>query len=191
MLKYNELRKGVNFLIEGDPYEVVEYSFSKLQRGRPIAKTKIKNLRTGAIISRNFQQSEEFEGVELKSKEIKLIYEHRGKYVFSGIDNPSERFEFPVEIIGEKRRYLKQNVQLEAIFLEEKAINIKLPIKMDFRIVDCPPSFKGNTAQPGTKTAILETGAKIEVPMFINVGDIIRINTEEDKYVERIKNNII
>jgi len=189
MLKYNELRKGTIFLLNGEPYEVLEYSFSKLQRGRPIAKTKIKNLRTGVVISRNFQQSEEFEEAEIETKSIKFIYEHRGKYVFSEIDDSLKRFELSAEIIGEKRKYLKPGTKMEAILFKRKVINIKLPIKMDFKVIECPPSFRGNTAQAGTKSAILETGAKIYVPMFIKVGDIVRVNTGENKYVGRVKSD--
>lgn len=190
MLRYNELKKGVIFLLNGEPYKVLEYSFSKLHRGRPIVKTKIENLKTGVIISRNFQQSEEFEEAEVETKEIKFIYEHRGKCVFSQVDNPSKRFELESEVLGRSKKYLKSNTKIEAIFFEGKIINIKLPIKMDFKVIECPPAFKGDTAQAGRKIAILETGTKVDVPMFIKAGDTIRINTQEDKYVERVKGNI-
>lgn len=190
MLKYSELKKGVIFLLDGEPYEVLEYRITMQgQHRRPVAKTKIKNLKTGAVISRNFQQSEELEEVELETKKIKFIYGYRGKYFFSEIDNSSKRFEISAEVIGAKRKYLKENVQIEAILFEGKVISIKLPIKMGFQVIECPPSFKGDTAQAGTKTAVLETGAEIEVPMFIKVGDTIRVNTEEDEYVERVKEN--
>lgn len=187
MLKYNELKKGTIFLMDGDPYEVLEYSFVKLQRQRAVVKTKIKNLKTGVVLSRNFQQSDAFKEPELEIKRIKFIYTHRDKYIFAEMGDSSKRFELPGEIIDEKKRYLKENTELEAILLENEIIDIRVPIKMDFKIIDCPPSFRGDTAQAGRKSAIIETGAKIEVPMFIKKGDIIRINTEEDKYTERVK----
>jgi len=190
MLRYNDLRKGVIFLLEGEPYEVLEYSITAQgQHRRPVSKTKIRNLRTGAVISRNFKQSEEFEEAEIETKEIKFIFAHRGKYIFSEINNPSKRFELNFEVLGEKTKYLKPNIKLEAILFQGKIINIKLPIKMDFKVIDCPPDFKGNTAQGGTKTATIETEAIIEVPMFIKTGDVIRINTQDSSYVERVKNN--
>jgi len=192
MLKYNDLRKGVIFLLEGEPYEVLEYSITAQgQHRRPVSKTKIRNLKTGAIISRNFKQSEEFDGAEIETKKIKFIFGHRGKYIFSEIDNPSKRFELTSGVLGEKTQYLRPAVELEAISFQEKIINIELPIKMDFRVVECPPDFKGNTAQAGTKTATIETGAKIEVPMFIKRGNIIRVNTQENTYVERVKSDTL
>lgn len=188
MLKYNELKKGAIFLLDGEPYEVLEYGITMQgQHRRPVASTKIKNLKTGVVISRNFQQSEEVEEAELETREIKFIYSYRGKYIFSELDSSSKRFQIPSKVIGKKRRYLKENAKIEAILFGGEIINIKLPIKMNFKVIECPPSFKGDTAQAGAKTAILETGAEIDVPMFIKVGDIIRVNTEENKYVERVK----
>ncbi|MFH0987326.1 MAG: elongation factor P [Patescibacteria group bacterium] len=186
MLKYNELKKGTIFLFEGDPYEVLEYDFLRKQQRRPVAKTKIRNLKNGKVISRNFQQSEVFEEAELEIKNIKFIYGHRGKFMFAYVDNPSQRFELPAEVLGEKTDYLRPNSQVEAILFENNVINIRLPIKMDFKVIECPPSYKGNTAQGGGKTAVIETNAKIEVPMFIKEGDFIRVNTQDHKYIERV-----
>jgi elongation factor P len=187
MLKYTDLKKGVIFLLENDPWVVLESTLVKLQRQKPILKAKIKNLKTGAIVTKSFTQADEFEEAELKTKKIKFIYSHRGKYVFSEINDPSKRIELQEEVVDDVKKYLKQNAEVEAVLIDKKIVEIRLPIKMEFEVIECPPSFKGNTATGGTKVATIETGAKINVPMFIEVGDIIRVNTQEDRYVERVR----
>lgn len=187
MLKYNDLKKGVIFLMEEDPWIVLEARFVKLQRQKPILKARIKNLKTGAVLWKNFTQSDEFEEVEVEKKPLEFLYGHRGKFVFIEPDNPKKRFEFDQDFIGEKWKYLKKKAQVKAVLVNEKIVEIELPVKMEFKVVEAPPSFKGDTAQGGTKTVTIETGAKINVPMFIEVGDIIKINTQENRYVERVK----
>ena len=187
MLKYSDLKKGVIFLYKGDPWLVLGSSLVKLQRQKPTLKAKIKNLKTGVVTYQNFTQADNFEEAELNYEPIKFIYAHRGRYVFCKADNPAKRFELDEDFLGEKMKYLKANTQLDAVMLDEKIIDVKLPIKMEFKVTEAPPSFKGNTAQGGTKIVVIETGAKINVPMFIEVGDIIRVNTETGEYVERAK----
>ncbi len=187
MLKYTDLKKGVVFIMEGHPYEVLEYNFLKLHRGKPVVQAKIKNLKTGAIISRTFRQNDEFEETELEKRKIKFIYSHRGEYVFSEIDNPRNRFNLKEEVVDEAKNYLKPGVEVDAIIFQDEIINIQLPIKMEFKVIESEPNFKGDTAQGGTKIVKIETGAKVKVPMFINKGDIIQINTQEHKYVQRVK----
>ena len=187
MLKYNDLKKGVIFLMEEDPWIVLEARFVKLQRQKPILKARIKNLKTGAVLWKNFTQSDEFEEVEVEKKPLQFLYGHRGKFVFIEPDNPKKRFEFDQDFIGEKWKYLKKKAQVKAVLVNEKIVEIELPVKMEFKVVEAPPSFKGDTAQGGTKTVTIETGAKINVPMFIEVGDIIKINTQENRYAGRVK----
>lgn len=187
MLKYSDLKKGVIFLMEGEPWIVLESTLVKLQRQKPILRAKIKNLKTGTTITRNFTQADEFEEAEVEKKPLQFLYSHRGKFVFIEPQNPKVRFEFDQDFIGEKWKYLKKGAKVDAVLVEEKIVDIELPIKMDFKVIEAPPSFKGDTAQGGTKTVVIETGAKINVPMFIEVGDIIRVNTQDGSYVERIK----
>jgi len=198
MFNYNELKPGTVFIMDGEPYEVLEFSFLRMQQRKPVAQTKIRNLITGKILSRNFQHTESFQEAEIDYKKVKFLYSHSpastrrlgeagDKFVFCDIQNPSDRFELPAEIIGEKTKFLKANSEVEIVSFQGKIVNIRLPIKMDFKVVGAPPSTRGNTAQGGTKTVTVETGAQITVPLFINEGDTIRINTQTNEYVERVE----
>jgi len=186
MLNYNELRPGTFFILDGEPYVVLEFNFLRMQQRKPVAQTKIKNLINNKVISRNFTVSDQFEEAEINYKDVKFLYSHRDKYIFCEKDNPGIRFEFSKEQLGDTVLYLKPNTVVEAVSFKEKIININLPIKMEFKVIEAPPSIRGNTAQGGTKPATIETGAKINVPLFIEIGDIIEINTQTGKYARRV-----
>jgi len=158
-----------------------------MQQRKPVAQTKIRNIITGKILSRNFQHMESFKEAEIEYKKVKFVYFHRDKFVFCDIQNPSARFELPAEIIGDKAKFLKPNSEVEVVSFQGKTINIRLPIKMDFKVIEAPPAIRGNTAQGGAKVVIIETGAQISVPLFVNEGDVIKINTETGEYVERVE----
>ncbi len=187
MLGMNDLRIGIFFIIEGQPYEVLFSQHLKMQQRRPVMQTKIKNLLTGKIIERNFQQSDHFEEADIQKKEVKFLYSYRDEFWFSEINDPSKRFQLTKEIIGESGEFLKPNTVITTLLFNEKIINIELPVKMDFKVIEAPPSTRGNTAQGGTKQVKLEGGAYINVPLFIDEGDIIRLNTKTGEYTERIE----
>ncbi|MBI4919979.1 elongation factor P [Candidatus Azambacteria bacterium] len=187
MINYNELKPGVVFILDGEPYEVLEFNFMRMQQRKPVAQTKIRNLISGKILSRNFAHTESFEEAEIDFKKVKFLYSHRDRFVFCDIQNPSGRFELPVEVVGDKAKFFKPNSEVEVISFKDKIINIKLPIKMDFKVVEAPPAIRGNTAQGGNKIVTIETGAQVAVPLFINEGDIIKINTQTGEYTERIE----
>jgi len=187
MINYNDLKPGTVFILDGQPYQVVEFSFLRMQQRKPVAQTKIKNLITGKVISRNFQHTESFAEAEINYREVKFLYNHRGKFVFCEISDPSKRFEISEEQIGEMAKFLKPNSDIQVMEFEDKIVNVLLPIKMEFKVIEAPPSIKGNTAQGGVKAIKLETGALINVPLFIDEGDIIRINTQTGEYVERVE----
>ncbi len=187
MINYNELKPGIVFILDGEPYEVLEFSFLRMQQRKPVAQTKIRNIITGKILSRNFQHTESFQEAEIDYKKVRFLYSHRDKFTFCDIQNPSDRFELPIEIIGDKAKFLKPNSEVEVVSFQGKIVNVRLPIKMDFKVVEAPPGTRGNTAQGGTKVVIIETGAQILVPLFVNEGDIIRVNTVTGEYTERIE----
>ncbi len=199
MINYNDLKPGTVFILDGQPYQVVEFSFLRMQQRKPVAQTKIKNLITGKVISRNFQHTESFAGAEINYREVKFLYNHpdrkssisngtsRGKFVFCEISDPSKRFEISEEQIGEMAKFLKPNSNIRVMEFEDKIVNVILPIKMEFKIIEAPPNIKGNTAQGGIKAVKIETGTMINTPLFIEEGDIIRINTQTGEYVERVE----
>lgn len=187
MINYNDLKPGVVFILDNEPYQVIEFNFMRMQQRKPVAQTKIRNLITGKVISRNFQHTESFEQAKIDYKKAKFLYGHRGKFVFSEITDPSKRFELGEEQVGDSSKFLKSNCEVDLMEFEEKIINIVLPIKMDFKVIEAPPGVRGNTAQGGIKAVKIETGAMINTPLFIEQGDIIEINTRTGEYVERVK----
>lgn len=186
-LSYNDLRIGTTFIFEGQPYEVLEFAFLRMQQRKAVAQVKMKNLINGKVITRNFHQSENFEEAEVMKESVKYLYNHRGEYWFSAKDNPSQRFFLTEEAVGQAAKFLKPNTEVTAQKFDGQIINIIAPVKIDLKVKEAPPSDRGNTAQGGGKSAELETGAKISVPLFVNTGDIIRVNTETGEYVERVE----
>jgi len=187
MLGINDLKPKTIIIINDEPYEVLSANFLRMQQRKPVLQTRLKNLINGKVIERNIQHSEEFEEAQLERFNVEFLYEHRGEYWFCEAANRSKRFELGESIIGDSKNFLKPGVPIEAFSFNEKIINISLPIKMDLKVVETPPGIKGDTAQGGTKLAKLETGAKVSVPLFVNEGDIIRVNTETGQYVERVE----
>lgn len=187
MISYANLKKGVQIIIEGEPYEVLEARPIKMAQRRAVIQTKIKNLITGNVFSRNFQQGENFETAEILKLEVKFLYSHRDSYFFSEKDDPSKRFDLTSDKIGESSKFLKPDQIVQGLLFEGKIINISLPIKIQLKVVQAPPGVKGERAQAGTKLITLETGAQIAVPLFIEQGDTIEINTEKGEYTRRVE----
>ncbi len=185
-LAYNDLKVGIIFVKDGEPFKVLEYSFLQKQQRKPVVQLKIKNLITGKVQDFTVHQNESFEEAEIEIIPVTFIYHHRGQYWFKEINKPSNRFYLNEEILGENIKYLKPEMEVKALKFKEKIINIELPIKVDLKVIEAPPGIKGDTAQGGTKIVTLETGAKIAVPLFINEGDIIKVNTETGEYIERV-----
>lgn len=186
MFSISDLKKGTTFVLDGEPYLVLEASHSKMAQRRAVLQTKIRNLISGKVISRNFAQSETVAEAEIERKSLKFIYKHRDKFVFCEPENPAKRIELDNNTIDEQAgKFLKNNMDVEAFVFNEKIISISLPIKMEYIVKDTPPGVRGNTAQGGTKTAILENGTEIQVPLFVNPGDKVRVNTELGTYTER------
>jgi elongation factor P len=191
MLSYTELIKGVLFIMAGEPWEVLESHFLRMQQRKAVVQTKIKNLISGKIVDKNFQPSDALEEAEIEKVKSRFLYENRRVYWFDEKGNPKNRFSLGVEQIGGQSQFLKPNLEVTALKFSaeggDKIINIELPVKADYEVTEAPPSIRGDTAQGGGKVITIETGAKISVPLFIEAGDIIRINTQTGEYVERIE----
>ena len=185
MLSYSELKPGVLIILDGQPIEVLESQFLRMQQRQPVMKTKLKNLISGKIVERSFQPSDQLEEAEIERLPVKFLYSHRDEFWFCELDNPKNRFLLKSEAIGERDKFLKPNLEISAVKFGDKIISIELPIKIDYKVVEAPPAIRGDTAQGGTKIVVLETGAKISAPLFINEGDIIKVNTQTATYVER------
>ena len=184
-ISVNELKPKIFFIFEGAPYVVLESHHLKMQQRRPVVQTKIRNLLSGKVLERNFAQSDVFEEADVRKEKVKFLYTHRNEYWFSNAEDPSKRFELDQDIIGDAIRFLKPNTVLEALFFNDKVINVDLPVKMEFKVTEAPPGIRGDTAQGGVKAVKIDTGATVNVPLFVNEGDHIVINTETGEYAER------
>jgi len=189
MLSINDLKSGTYFIIDGQPFEILEEQHIKLHRRKAFLQTKIKNLVNGKIIERNFQQSDTFKKADISKQKVKYLYNHREEYWFSEKNDAGKRFKLNEDLLGSVTKFLKSNTVLEALAYDNKIINVSLPVKMNFKVTEAPPEIKGSTAVGGTKPVTIETGIKINVPFFINEGDVIKINTQTGKYVERVEKN--
>ena len=185
MLDYNEIKPRKIIVMGGEPYEVLSSHVFRKQMRKPVNAAKLRHLITGRITEYSFHQSEKAEEAELSSREIKYLYRNRGEYWFCEKDAPSKRFFLKEDLAGEQRKFMKDNSIVELLSFEGKNIGIRLPIKVELKVKEAPPSIKGNTAQGGTKQVTLETGAVINAPLFVNEGDILRVNTETGEYTER------
>lgn len=193
MLEYSEVKPKKYIIYGGEPCEVLESHVARTQQRKPQNQTKLRSLLSGRVIPATFHAADKVEEAEIDSRTIKFIYQNRGQYWFSEIKDPSKRFTIEESMIGTQAKFLKGNMEVEVLTFsddddeEPKIIGIRLPVKVELTVKDAPPSIKGNTASGGGKTAVLETGANITVPFFVNVGDVIRINTETEEYVERVE----
>jgi elongation factor P len=187
MLTPTDLHPGARFILDGEPYEVLESAQMKMAQRRPVMQCKLKNLINGNVYERNFAQSDIFEEADLEKMEIKYLYNSKGNYFFCQAQDPSKRFSFTEQRLGEAARFLKPNEIVEGIVFNEKIITIVLPVKVQLKVTEAPPGVKGDSAQGGTKAVTLESGAEVQVPLFIEEGDIVEINTESGDYVKRVE----
>lgn len=186
MLEYNEILPKKVILLDGQPYEVLDAHVFRKQQRKPVNQTKLRNVITGKVTEQAFHVSEKVQEADIGSKEIKYLYNHRNEYWFCDAKNPADRFKLEESTIGAQAIFMKANSSLEAMIFDEKIIGVRMPIKVDLLVKEAPPAVRGNTAQGGTKQIVLETGATVDAPLFVNEGDLVRINTQEGVYVERV-----
>ena len=197
MLEYNEILPKRVILLEGEPYEVLDAHVFRKQQRKPVNQTKLRHLITGKVTEQAFHVSEKVQEADLSTKGVKFLYNNRGEWWFSDEKNQADRFKLDESTVGSQGKFLKANTVVEALIFDDpkisdgagKIIGLKLPIKVDLKVTEAMPAVKGNTAQGGSKQVTLETGTTLFVPMFINEGDVIRINTELGEYVERADKN--
>jgi elongation factor P len=186
MLSPNELKKGDVVVLNNQPCEVLETSRVFKGRGHSTLQAKIKNLISGAVLLETFHPSDSFEEAEIKRFEAKFLYSHRKEFFFCHKNNPGKRFSLKKEQIESEAKFLKSNQTVEAIIFKDEVINISLPIKITFKVIEAPPGVQGNRAQPGNKIVVLENKTKVAVPLFIKEGDMVEVNTQTGQYVKRV-----
>ena len=194
MLEYSEITEHKYIVFENEPYEVLGAHVFRKQQRKPVNATKLRSMLTGRIVEHSFHVSDKAEEADITKKEVKYLYTNNGEFWFCESKDPSKRFELPEVMIGTASKFLKPNTIVDAMIWDDgksdegKIIGLKLPIKMDLKVTEAHPATKGNTAQGASKMVVLETGAEIQVPMFIKEGDVIRVNTDNGEYTDRITN---
>jgi elongation factor P len=186
MLGITDLKTGTTIVYEGDPCVVIDYQHSKMGRGGAVLRTKLRNLRTKALFDITFKSSDKFDAASLENRACQYLYAEGEEFMFMDT-NSFEQFSLSENIIGPKTRFLKEGEAFQVQFYEDEPVAVIFPIKMELAVTHTEPGVKGDTATGGTKPATLETGATITVPLFVKIGDILRVNTDEGTYVERAR----
>ncbi len=185
MYSINDLKVGTTIKFRGNATVIIYTEHSKVARGSGIMRTKIRNLETGTTIEYVFKGNDKIEELDINRKKAQFLYKDDDECYF--MDPVSyEQFTLNSSVLGESSQYLQDGKTFTIIYADEKALNIELPIKMEFKVLEADPSVKGNTVSGGTKNALLENNIKIQVPLFIKVDDVIRIDTRSGKYIERV-----
>lgn len=182
----SDFRKGLKVLWEGQPYSVVDYQFVKPGKGAAFTRTKLKNLLSGNVVEYNIRSGDKLEVANTEELKMVYLYKEGDDYTFMNQEN-YEQITITEEQLGGAHRFLTENIQVDVLLYNDRPIAVELPNFVELEIVYCEPGVKGDTATGASKPATLSTGAIVNVPLFIEQGEIIRIDTREEKYMERVK----
>jgi elongation factor P len=185
MIDVNDLRKGVTFEYDGQLYKVLEYSHNKPGRGNATIRTKLRNLKTGATIDRTFQSGDRVQDIRLDHHQVQFLYHDGNLYHFMD----TETYEQPAltaDMLGDNVDYLRENLQVKLTYYGDEPIDVELPTSVDLKVVESEAGVRGDTATGANKLVTTETGLKVQVPLFINVGDTIRVDTRSGVYITRV-----
>jgi elongation factor P len=186
MYETSDIRKGLKVLMDGHPYTVVEFQFVKPGKGAAFTRTKFKNLLTGSVIERNIRSGEKLEPANVEEKAMQFLYKDGADFVF--MDGKSyEQVTIAGEIIGDDADLMLDNLECSVLFFNERAVGVSLPNFVILKVTSTEPGARGDSTGNVTKPAIVETGAEVQVPLFINEGDSLKIDTRNKAYVERVK----
>lgn len=187
VLSYNEILPKSIILYNGEPYEVLSSHVFRMQQRKPVNQTKLRHLVSGKVLEISFHQNESVAEAEVGKLEANYLYTNRGESWFAEVGSPKNRFAFPEEAVHDRVQWLAPNSSVEVMTHDEKPLTVKIPIKVELKVAEAPPNVKGDTATGGMKPVKLATGAMVNVPLFINTGDTIRINTDTGLYAERVE----
>ena len=184
MIDAGQLRKGIAIQLDDRLFQVVEYTHIKIGRGSAQVKLRLRDVRSGGVVERAFQATERFEPAFLEHREVQFLYSDGDAYHF--MDNESyEQTELTPEKLGDAVKYLKDGLTLEMLVHEADIVSVELPVAVELTVTETEPGFKGNTASGGSKPATLETGVVVQVPLFISVGDVLKVDTRTGQYLEK------
>jgi elongation factor P len=178
-----EFRRGLKIQLDGQPYNIVEFQHVKPGKGGAFVRTKLKHLRLGTVVDRTFRSGEKFELVDFEQKAMQFLYKD-DKFNFMSLET-FEQLALSPEEVGDATSYLKENMEVEVLYINGSPSGVELPTFAELTVVRTDPGIRGDTASGGSKPATLETGAVVSVPLFINEGDVLRIDTRTGAYMER------
>jgi elongation factor P len=181
----NQFRNGLKIEINNEPFVIVEFQHVKPGKGGAFVRTKLKSLLTGNVLDKTFRSGEKVGKPELEEKEMQYLYSTDNQYHFMDTETYEQSF-LTEEQLGTSKNYLQENVVVKVLFYNGQPIGVEVPIFVELRITDTDPGVRGDTASGGTKPAVLETGATVQVPLFLNIGDSIKVDTRTGAYIERV-----
>lgn len=188
MISTNDFHTGLTIELEGEVYQVIDFQHSKSGRGSAFVRTKLKNMEEGYLINKTFRANAKVERAHVDKREMQYLYWDDGGYVFMDTERYNQ-ITLSKEQIADKINYIKENMNIQVLMYEGKPLDIDLPTFVELEVKKTPPGIKGDTVSGGSKTATLETGLKVKVPLFINEGDLLKIDTRNDEYIERVGTN--
>jgi len=184
MISYSGLRHGIVIEIDGEPWQVLEYQHNKMQQRAPVLSLKLKHLKNGRIIDRNLPGNQKLAVAQVEQRQAQYLYNDGDMFYFMDMES-YDHHPLTQDKLGNTLSFIKEQTTVEMIFYRGDPISIELPTYVELRVEDTPPGVKGNTVQGGTKPATMETGLVVQVPLFINPGEILRIDTRNSQYIER------
>jgi len=185
MIDVNELRKGTTFTMDGELYKVLEYQHHKPGRGKATIRTTLRNLRTGATIQKNFISADRVEDIRIERRVVQYLYTDGDLYYFMDTET-YEQTALPAAVLGDQMGYLKEGLELMLTSYEDEPLDVELPTTVELEIVEAEVAVAGDTATGTLKKVTLETGLEVQVPLFIEQGDVIRVDTRTGEYVTRV-----
>ena len=186
MISTSEFRKGAKVEFKEAPYEIIDFQHVKMGRGGAIVRTKLKNLKTGSIIEETFKAGEKLKRPDLEEKTMQYLYKQDESFFFMDTEN-YEQLPLTEDQLGDAKKFIKENMEVKALFYGGSLITVELPIFVELTITKTDPGFKGDTASGGSKPAVLESGATVKVPFHLSEGDVIKVDTRTSEYIERVK----
>lgn len=187
MISAGDFRNGVTFEMDGQVYQVVKFQHVKPGKGAAFVRTTYRNVKTGAVVERSFSPNEKYPEAQVERKDMAYLYQDGDLYYF--MDNETyEQLPITKDMLGDGLEFLKENMVCRVLSYKGEVFGVELPNFVELEITECEPGVKGDTAQNATKNAKVETGANIRVPLFVNLGDIVRIDTRTGEYMERVRN---
>jgi elongation factor P len=185
LISTTDFKNGITIFLEGAVYQLVEFQHVKPGKGGAFVRTKLKNLRSGGTIDRTFRAGEKMEQAILERRVLEFLYSSDDEYVFMDTET-FEQISLRENDIGEQARFLKENLPITIVYHEDSIIGVELPHTVELKVTQTDPGLKGDTASGGSKPAVVETGATVTVPLFIQEGEIIRVDTRNGQYLERV-----